>query len=252
MPSLSFFVDEHDLRLLLDRLNTDPEIAFIVPDNLLEPENAKPDQSPSSWGHAMRVHRVEGGNLELYGEDPHRQRWKAVRAVHALNDGAHSLWHMPAGPLPLIETDAGPRRIIGPEGPGYPPIPNPWAGWIGPPGFGSGCHPWIRLEVWTRHRPYTPQERTSLHELNAFWLNEDDMFVVSGFQWTGSHFRPAPPQTQRWWNGMRGWVDRTAIKLRRDPGFWAFPSALQKLKGGVRYYSRYFDLEDAIRDAEIP
>ena len=46
MPSLSFFVDEHDLCFLLDRLNADPEIAFIVPDDPLGPESEKPDQTP--------------------------------------------------------------------------------------------------------------------------------------------------------------------------------------------------------------
>jgi hypothetical protein len=33
MPSLSFFIDEHDVGLLVERLNADPEIAFIVPDD---------------------------------------------------------------------------------------------------------------------------------------------------------------------------------------------------------------------------
>jgi hypothetical protein len=251
MPSLSFFVDEHDVHLLLDRLNADPEIAFIVPDDLPGPESRKAGDPSISWTPAFQVHRAGDGKLELKQEHRDPLRWKAVRAVNALKDGEHSLWHVPAGPLPLIEMDTGPRRLIGPEGPGYPPIPDPWAGWVGPAGFGPGCHPWIRLEIWTRHRPYTQQERTTLHRLNAFWTNEDDMLVVSGFQWTGSHFRPAPPQTLRWWNRMRNWVDRTAVKLRADPGFWAFPSALQKLKGGMRYYSRNFDLDDAIRNAEI-
>lgn len=41
-------------------------------------------------------------------------------------------------------------------------------------------------------------------------------------------------------------------KIAPDPGFWAFPSALQKLKGGMGYYSRNFDLDGAIRNAEIP
>ena len=252
MPSLSFFVDEHDLRLLLDRLNADPEIAFIVPDDLFGPENGKPNQPPSSSWPAVQFQVPASNAISMEMKLRHRQRWKAVRAVDALKDGEHSLWHVPAGPLPLIEMDAGPQPLIGPEGLRHPPIPDPWAGWIGPPGFGPGCHPWIRLEVWTRHLPYTQHERTSLHELNAFWLNQDDMLVVSGFQWTGSHFRPAPPQTQRWWNRLRGWVDRTAVKLRADPGFWTFPSALQKLKDGMRYYSRNFDLDDAIRDAEFP
>jgi hypothetical protein len=251
MPSLSFFIDEHDVSLLVDRLNADPEIAFIVPDDPLGLEDEKANRPPR-FSPAVYVHRDRGGELKLEMGRPRRQRWKAVRTVDALKDGEHSLWHVPAGPLPLVEMDPGPRPLIGPEGPGYPPIPDPWAGWIGPPGFGSGCHPWIRLELWTRHRPYTQQERNTLHELNYFWRNQHDMLVVSGFQWTGSHFRKAPPQTQRWWNRVKGWVDRTAVRLRSDPGFWAFPSALQKLKDGMRYYSRNYDLDDAIREAGVP
>lgn len=250
MPSLSFFVDQQDLHLLLDRLNADPDIAFIVPDDPVRLENGK-QEHPRSWMPTFRV-LIGGEGPELQGVPSHLQRWKAVRAVEALKDGHHSLWHVPAGPLPRVNMDPGPRPLIGPEGPQYPPILDPWTGWTGPPGFGSGCHPWIRLELWTRHRPDTQQERTALPELNAFWLNQDDLLAVSGFSWTGSHFRTAPPQTQRWWNRMKGWVDRTAVRLRANPGFWAFPSALLKLKGGMRYYSRNFDLDDSIRDAQVP
>jgi hypothetical protein len=250
MPSLSFFIDEHDLHLLLDRLNADPDIAFIVPDDTGGPKDGKQDHRSSAWRPTFRV-LVQDREPTLQMNSPHFQRWKAVRAVDALKDGHHSLWHVPAGPLPLIRMDAEPRPLIGPEGPQYPPIPDPWTGWAGPPGFGSGCHPWIRLELWTRHRPYTQEERTTLPELNAFWLNQDDKLVVSGFEWTGSHFRPAPLQTRRWWNRMKGWVDRAAVRLRANPGFWAFPSALQKLKDGIDYYSRSFDLNDSSRDAQF-
>ena len=249
MPSLSFFLDENDLHLLLGRLNADPEIAFIVPDRPARPRNGKPDPPPGSWQPAFRI-SLQGVSPELQGVPAAIERWKAVRAVDTLVDGHHSLWHVPAGPLPLVDTDPGPRPLIGPAGPQYPPIPDPWTGWTGPPSFGSGCHPWSRFELWTRHRPYTPEERATLHELISFWLDHDDLLAVSGFQWTGSYFRPAPPQTQKWWNRMKGWVDRTAIRL--GSGFWAFPSALQKLKTGMRYYSRNFDLDDSIRRAQLP
>lgn len=252
MPSLSFFIDDRDLRLLLDRLNSDPEIAFVVPDRPMDAAVAKQGQPCSSLPPTFRINMVQGMEPKLQFEQAQLQQWKAVRTVDSMADGHHSLWHVPAGPLPLIKRDAGPMPLIGPEGPAYPPIPDPWAGWTGPPGFGPGCHPWIRLELWTRHHPYTQQERAVLRELNAFWLNQDDLLVVSDFEWTGSHFRPAPPQTQRWWNRMKRWVDRTAIRLRPNPGFWAFPSALQKLKEGMRYYSRGFDLDDSIRDAQMP
>lgn len=244
MPSLSFFIDERDIDLLVDRLNADPEIAFIVPEGPPENKNAEPRRGLTLI--------VEDGELKTDVEPP--RRWKAVRTVGALPDGRNSLWHIPAGPLPLIEVKKDPMALmplIGPKSPPhYPPIPDPWSGWIGTDQFGPGCLPWIRLEVWTRHRPYTGEERATLHQLISFWADENDKLVVSGFQWTGSHFRPAPPKTQRWWNRMRGWMDRNAVKLRAGVNFWAFPSALEKLKSGMQYYSRNFDLDDAIRHAE--
>jgi hypothetical protein len=118
--------------------------------------------------------------------------------------------------------------------------------------FGPGCTPWIRLDLWTRHRPYTELERKTLSVMNASWADNDDRLVVSDFRWTGGHFRPAPPQTQRWWNRMKGWIDRNTVRLRTKPSFWAFPSALQKLKDGMRYYSRGYDLDQAIRRAGSP
>lgn len=253
MPSLSFFIDNQDLHTLVDRLNADPEIAFIVPIVVHGSEGRKLDEMSTSWTPTFQVLRRENEILELGAERREPLWWKAVRAVEYVRDGEHSLWHVPAGPLPLIDLDLATqpmRPLIGPEGPGYPPIPDPWTGWMGMPGFGPGCHPWIRLKVHTRHRPYTQEERASGQRLISFWLNDHDLLAVSDLQWTGSHFRPAPPQTQRWWNRMRGWVDRSAVRLHS--GFWAFPSALQKLKDGMQYYSRNFDLDDAIRNAEAP
>jgi hypothetical protein len=51
---------------------------------------------------------------------------------------------------------------------------------------------------------------------------------------------------------MKGWLERNAVRLRSNPGYWAFPSALQKLKNGMRYYSHGWELDDAICRAEIP
>lgn len=85
--------------------------------------------------------------------------------------------------------------LIGPHSPPlYPQILDPWSGWIGTDQFGPGCLPRIRLELWTRHQPYTEDERATLQELNAFWTKNHELLVASGFQWTGSHF-PAGPAT---------------------------------------------------------
>src|SRR5215510_14187999 len=115
MPAISFFADGRDVNILVDRLNADPEIAFVVPDGPLDPEKV----------YANRLRALMGDSTEatFYGpigvvDDGYRQRWKAVRTVEGLKDGNHSLWHIPAGPLPLL-TKSGPDM----------PISNPWAGW---------------------------------------------------------------------------------------------------------------------------
>jgi hypothetical protein len=83
-------------------------------------------------------------------------------------------------------------------------------------------------------------------------MEDHDLLAVSGFQWTGGHFSPAPKQTLRWWSRMKGWVERTAVRLHTNPAFWAFPSALRKLKDGMEYYSRNYNLDEGIRVAEVP
>jgi len=47
--SLSFFADEQDVPILLGRLNTDPEVAFTVPDGprMPPPNKAMPVSPPS-------------------------------------------------------------------------------------------------------------------------------------------------------------------------------------------------------------
>ena len=60
MPEISFFIDEHDLRVLLDRLNSEPDIAFIVPNGPVPNSQA---QQPRSSG--LRV--------QIQGSEPHRE-----------------------------------------------------------------------------------------------------------------------------------------------------------------------------------
>jgi hypothetical protein len=231
MPALRFFADDQDLPTLLHHLNADPDIAFIVSDG---PNRA----------------------AEL-------RRWKAVRSVATLPDGHHSLWHVPGGPLPLAPARcSGGMTRTGWQN--LPTIPNPWAGWIEQrpgaietqPFFCNGLSE-IRLDLWTRHRPYSQHERTTLPMLNGYWIRSDDYLVVSDFQWIGSHFGPiglpAPAQTHDWWNRLRQWFRRTAVRItdgrRRGTVFWAFPSALEKLKDGMEYYAFNFNLDASIRSA---
>jgi hypothetical protein len=242
--SLSFFADAQDVRILLDRLNADPEIAFIVPDGprLPRPVELTPALPlPRGQPHATFVLA-----LLTCDSDDNWQRWRAVRPVDGLDDGEHILWHTAAGPL--VNSDGSLRGEL-------QPIPDPWSGW------GSerpGCkpnvmpHATIRLNLTTRTAAYTPEERATRRSLNAYWL-KGDLLVASDFQWSGGSLQPGGSlKTAKWVAGLEDWFSRNAVALH-DRGnidvFWAFPSALRRLKAGMPYYSRGFELDDAIREA---
>jgi hypothetical protein len=94
--ALSFFADEQDARILLGRLNADPEIAFIVPDGpRMPPPNELLPASPPIVGQRTVLMLT----MAACALDGYWQRWRAVRPVDGLNDGEHILWHIPAGPL---------------------------------------------------------------------------------------------------------------------------------------------------------
>ena len=267
MPAISFFADKVDVTSLLDRLNADPEIAFIIPDGPFDPEEAYGNRIRAALGGLMgragvsfygnlddgskqrwRAVTTIGGVARLDKSGNARQRWKAVRTVEGLKDGNHALWHIPAGPLPLLTEDGQESAIT-----------DAWAGWTEQrmgadpttPYFGAGHHAHIRLELWTRHQPYSEEEQASLPTLMSYWQGVQAYLVTSTFQWTGGHYRPPPRQTSRWWNRLKAWFARTATPLaNRRETFWAFPSALRKLKGGMAYDSRGWDLSASIRTAE--
>jgi hypothetical protein len=238
---LSFFADEQDAHILLDRLNADPEIAFIVPNGarLPPPRELIPTLPPiGDRRRAVMVASMDSCSLEGYW-----QRWRAVRPVDRLNDGEHILWHISAGPL---------VRDIGRD---LRPIADPWVGWMSErpvcaPDLMSAAT--IRLTLETRHAAYTAEERASRRAVNAFWI-KGDRLVASDFQWSGASLQPGGSlQTARWVAGLEDWFSRNAVGLHDPSGtevFWAFPSALQRLKSGVPYYSRNWDLDGSIRHA---
>jgi hypothetical protein len=246
MPNLPFFADERDRTDLAQRLNADPEVAFLVPDGPLDPQVALAARLDASRGD-----RTEITVYPPFGmiDDGYRQRWKAVRSVAGLKDGRHSLWHIPAGPLPLL-TIVGRTEVI----------PDPWGGWVEQspgadpttPYFGPGHVAEIRLELRTRHRPYTEAEKASLPMLVSTWDREEDVLVGSSFGWIGGRRRPATQPTWRWWNRLKAWIKRAATDIGHGRHhFWAFPSALRKLKGGMAYDAWGWDLTNGIRTARI-
>ena len=216
---LSVFLDEQDAQIFIARLNQDQEIAFIVPD---------------------------GPN-----------RWKAVSSVASLNDGDHSLWHVPGEPLTLLGADGSKENIV-----------DPWRGWTQQvtqsyqtvPYFSADHPAEIRLSLYTRHRPYSEQERNELTYFNGILLGENDYMMVSSFYWIGNYNGPAPRSTHQWWRRLKKWVEHEAVKLKPYNNFkskfdrlnfWAFPSAFHKLKNGMEYDCRGFDLTKALEEASF-
>jgi hypothetical protein len=185
-----------------------------------------------------------------------QHKWKAVHTIDRFTAEKYSLWHVPTGALPL---NAG----------GSQTIPDPWQGWIEQrpgadsrtPYFGPGHPAEIRLELWLRHKPYTDIERATLRTQNAWYIGNTDLFPVSGFQWIGDHYGAAPRQTWQWWQRLKVWIAENAVRIGRfedvdedteeleEWSFWAFPSAFAKLRSGMAYYARGYELEDAIREA---
>jgi hypothetical protein len=245
--TLSFFADEQDARILLDRLNGDPEIAFIVPDGpRMPPPNERmpvspPIGSPPTKGFAVArtIEPCDWG----WGWDSYWQRWRAVRPVDGLKDGKYTLWHISAGPL--MVSDNGPGRR------GW--RPDPWAGWTSERPV---CEPnltpaaTIQLELVTRYAAYTPEERTTIRPLMWQWT-KGDVLGASNFKWSGASLQPGGSlQTARWATSLEEWFSRNAVRLldarHSDWVFWAFPSALQRLKAGLRYGARGLDLDESI------
>jgi hypothetical protein len=239
--SLSFFADEQDAPILLGRLNADPEIAFIVPDGpRVPPPPAPPPMGdrPSTKGFVVQV-------APSCGSGGYWQRWRAARPVEGRDYGEYILWHISAGPL------------VGDDGPGRElrPIPNPWGGWTSErPLCGPNIRETatIRLKLVTRYAAYTPEELTNLRSLNAYWI-KGDLLVASDFQWDGASLQPGGSlQTARWTAGLKDWFSRNAVGLQAvglTEVFWAFPSALQRLKSGMPYVSRGYPLDESIRHA---
>ena len=114
-------------------------------------------------------------------------------------------------------------------------------------------HATVRLNLTTRYAAYTPQERATLRRLISYWL-DGDRLVASDFQWSAASLEPGGGfKTVKWVAGLEDWFSRNAVALHPPGGspevFWAFPSALRRLKAGVPYYSRGFELDEAIREA---
>ncbi len=85
----------------------------------------------------------------------------------------------------------------------------------------------------------------------SYWTGGHDLLVASDFQWGGGS-----DQTAQWGRRLEAFMKRAATPLAAslEPSevFWAFPSALKKLKAGMRYEARGWNLDQPIRRATVP
>ncbi|MEJ2155276.1 MAG: hypothetical protein P8X96_08055 [Desulfobacteraceae bacterium] len=186
MPWLPIYIDKIDLKMLIDWINAEKNIAFIE------------------------------------GNGP--KKWKAVNSIERYEDKRHCLWHCESGPLPLLR-----KRL--PDG----KILDPFKGWkerrtgadSSTPYFGAG-HPGV----------YWLNARTESTYKSGF-------LGLSSFEWIGNWYKGigivAHPATKKWWDRLRRWVKKQAVRIPRDgewngnnPEIYAFPSALDKIKRGEK------------------
>ena len=177
MPSISFVADEDDLRTVLAYLNDNPEVAFIVADG------------PG--------------------------RWRAVEALERLDVGRITLWHVPSGPLPLLQARLGQPDL---------PIQDPWHGWHElRPGY-------------DKSQPWFGPSHTGVMSLlpNPRGPGTRHGVGISEFQWIGNRYsvigRGAAPATERFWKSLRRWIVRQTTSRASTGDSPAFPSAMAKIR----------------------
>lgn len=158
---------------------------------------------------------------------------KAVSKIDRFEDGYYSLWHIPSCSLLHVGVEAESCQASA-----YPTRPY----------FGVGNSAEIDLRLWLRHQPYSEAERKTLPTLVSWWMQDFDLLPLSSF---GRSSQKVPEPTKRYWRRLKAFVAREAIALAYPrQTFWAFPSAFEKLKGGMRYYANNFNLTEAIQTTE--
>lgn len=267
MPRLSFFADDDDVKALLQWLDASKNILWIVPSDT------------ASWQTAPKLNPVQ--------------------------DGTYRLWHRAGGPPPIQAPDLAKIKLSSGE---------PISRYSKPEiarmlitsqlQISPAC---FVLDLHSRQRPYTPQERAQYEEAahkrfealkrqypEAFahgetsiglagyspalmeGLPEDrlmenkDCLAVSTFDWATEYRQPGDERAfkaaQDWWNGLNAWARQHATPLGRfmDPedersgrmpdrpwSFWAFPSALRKMKQGMPFEANGHSLNREIKAARV-
>lgn len=158
-------------------------------------------------------------------------RCRAVPTVERLEDGKQNFWYVPNGTLTVREN--GSDKIVA----------DPWSGWTG----SLRNIETFYLLLYTKPEPaYFEIDEHSAYDARDT-VGGNEFLRVSNFRWVGNY----SPR-------LKKWVKREAIILQNrkyDTIVWAFPSAFQKLKNGMKYESwggSYNSLSRALKEANLP
>ena len=205
MPWLYVYLVGPDVAQLCAMLDSDPEVALIVPAG--------------------------------------RGKWRAQNEVPELEDGEHLLWHIPSGPIVLEpmkvkgkntivkEPLRGWKEIVKPQENGVP--------WISAAPLGI-----IRLTI-RRTAGGADETFTATSLARPWRARASDVIGLSGFGWVGNYYSiigdRAPAATSKWWKSLRRRIEKMAIgiptsgPLRAKPReAWAFPAAMGEIRRGKR------------------
>lgn len=212
MAWLPMYLLDKDVEFLNDWLNQEEEIAFLV-----------------SSGHKKWIAKKEHNILT----DIQTQTFGAGHNFTIPNYAEYTLWHVPSGPLPLLDASKGVARLKfnkedwDEDG----KVENPWVGWTEirqgansrVPYFGAGHPGVIHLEI---------------------KLPQDDEIRMSNFGWIGNHYKiignGAEKVTEKFWSKLRRMAKKVAIQIPRsnEPNrkkeVFAFPTAYKEIQSGRR------------------
>lgn len=147
--------------------------------------------------------------------------WKAIKDFSITEPGDYYLYHIPSGPLPLLDEK---RRDDGNT------ISDPFNGWIG---RSSGAN---------EELPFFGSSDQAIFSL-CIKPNTRETIGISSFGWIGNHFRiigyPATDSSVKWWARLGRWVKKQAMRVPRNseekPEIYAFEHAHKAIKEGASH-----------------
>ncbi|MFC6999045.1 hypothetical protein [Rufibacter roseus] len=191
MAWLPMYLAQQDVELLNNWLNQEEELAFLV----------------------------SNGNRKWIAKKEHDIRVDLATQKSGLGHVEYNLWHVPSGPLPLLDLASAASAQI----------TDPWAGWteVRPgansviPYFGAGHPGVIHLEV---------------------KITDEGEIPISNFGWIGNHYKiignGADKTTEKFWNKLKRMAKKDATQIPRcndsrgKKEIYAFPSAYQEIESG--------------------